>query len=484
MSMLFDPMVKWPEIPTISSRIQFFIDDGIILCGGNKGPFKLTGKMAVKDTCDLLYKLKHNSLAYPNFIKKLSSEENSNNLLYVLTKLHANGFLSDRSASSFEEEYYDQLNQNVKNFDSVREILSLKSQMKVKLSINKPLVLNAIKEIFELNHFNIVDDESFDWQLMEVDSNTNLSSINERKQTFLFSITDKGYTLGPIVSKNAIRVNELGFYSKVNFGHTVDHSTLYDIYLTMMKTMLRLNDFYLDQGLVEYTDYEFRYIDKVELIGEDRLSIIENYEITSAFSSPKYQNKSNHLAHYREGNVRLGKKEFLSDFWKPTDYFAPDGLKETFLALAGFKQDIVGKKMSPTGGNINANLLFYLNVSSNDLEGIGSYYFDNITGKMYQIDDNLSMFTNLINKGNGKNSYLILASNVDYIETKYHDFSFKIANLNTGVQLATLFSIKKPAKVCQFNVINHFEEADIKEALGISMNKVIINAILEVEKND
>lgn len=482
MSMLFDPMVKWPEVPTISNKAEYFVTDGIILYGGTKGPFKLNGKNAITDTMELLNELKNNDLAYFDFIKKMSQKDNSNNLLYVLTKLHSNGFLADRKANTPEECYLDELNENVKNFGSIEEILELKSKIRIKLSIENEYVSKKMETLLLGENFILTDDNNYDWRVFEINQDSDLSNIDEDKKNLIISSIENGLVLGPIVSKDAVRISELNYFKKQKFSNQISEEGIYNIFLSTMKIILRLREFNLDKGLIVYQDFNSDYLDMIDIIGKDNLDPIGKFELASAFSSPRYQNKANHLAHYRESNIRLGQKESVSDFWKETQFESPSGLENLFRNLGGFKNDKSGKKLSPTGGNINSNMLFYINLYEEDLDGVGIYYYEGIRHKMYQVDNTLERISDVFDLDESVAGYLILASNVDFIESKYHDFGFKIANLNTGVQLATFLSMKKPEEVKQINFIEKYDEAALKNAIGASMNKIIFNAVMEVTK--
>ncbi|MGM0122887.1 hypothetical protein IGI37_000253 [Enterococcus sp. AZ194] len=482
MSMLFDPMVKWPRIPTLSSKMEYFITDGIIFYGGGKGPFKLNGPNAIKDSTELLSELKNNEIPYIEFVKKLSQKRNSANLYYVLTKLHSNGFLADKDAQTPEKCYLDELNQNVKNYNSVDEIVTLKSKIRIKISVSNKYASEMLEQLLLSENFILTEGDNYDWRVLEINAETSLADIDESKKNLIFSSIEDGLILGPIVSKDAVKSSELNYFKKQKFNRMISEESIYNIFLTTMKMTLKLKDFNLDRGLVVYKDFDAEYLDMIDIIGKENLDTIEKFEITSAFSSPIYQNKANHLAHYREGNIKLGEKEFVSDFWRETKFHTPKGLESVFTNLGGFKKDRSRKKMSPTGGNINSNMLFYINLSEKELDGLGIYYYEGIRNKMYQIDDNLMRLADAIDLNEAASGYLLLASNVDYIETKYHDFGFKIANLNTGVQLATLLSIKQSEEIKAIKFIENYDEASIQNAIGASMSKIIFNAVVEVTK--
>ena len=480
MSMLFDPMIKWPEIPTVLSSVQYFISDGIIIYGGVKGPFKLNGKNAINDTIFLIEKLKRNNLKYTELINKFSELPNANNLLYVLIKLHQNGFLSDKKATTSEQKYYDYFNQNVKNYSTLEEIKAKKNSFKIKIETKNLKLKSKLKEMFLSEDFIVTDETDYDWCLMQIKEKNDICYINESKKTLLFAAVTDGLILGPIVADNALKIVKLNYLQDLDYHEKFTEENIYNIYLTMMKTVLKLKEFNLDRGLLEYRNYEVNYVDLIEIIGEENLNTIDKYEITSAFSAPYYQNKSNHLAHYREGNVRLSKKEFVSDFWKETDHTSPKNMLKLFTFLGGFKKVNNTKKYSPTGGNINSNIIFYVNMKDDDLDGIGIYYFDNIKNKMFQVDNSVSNVKKAFRINSSALGYIILGNNVDYIETKYHDFSFKIANLNIGVQLATLMALKNSLNLNNVRIINNFDENYIQNAIGAPLNKLIFNIVVEV----
>ena len=204
MSMLFDPMIKWPEIPTVLSSVQYFISDGIIIYGGVKGPFKLNGKNAINDTIFLIEKLKRNNLKYTELINKFSDLPNANNLLYVLIKLHQNGFLSDKKATTSEQKYYDYFNQNVKNYSTLEEIKAKKNSFKIKIETKNLKLKSKLKEMFLSEDFIVTDETDYDWCLMQIKEKNDICAINESKKTMLFAAVTDGLILGPIVADNAV----------------------------------------------------------------------------------------------------------------------------------------------------------------------------------------------------------------------------------------------------------------------------------------
>ena len=78
---------------------------------------------------------------------------------------------------------------------------------------------------------------------------------------------------------------------------------------------------------------------------------------------------------------------------------------------------------------------------------------------------------------------LLIGSDVDVISQKYNDFGFKIANLNTGIVLATFLALKDSV-FCEdnFEFIEKFDENYIVNQTGMSLKNIIINLIIGVKK--
>lgn len=483
--MLFDPMVMWPKVPTLSAKVQYFVENGIIIYGGTKGPFKLSGSLAVSDTVLILNELKHNDLTYNNFINHISKSTHSKNMLYVLTKLHANGCLSDKEFTASNQSYFDRLNQDSKNYSSLNELLSFKRKLKIKISASEE-IKTYLTILLEKDNFSITEGNDYDWKLFQPGSYDELiNQVNEDKKTFIFTKVNNGTVLGPIISKNAIRLNEVSFFYDNISKEKIEKHELHNVFLTFMKTALRLTDNGLDKGAFLYKKFSLNYINKLELNQKD-LSPITKFEKSIRFSAPEYIMKGNHLSHYRESNIKLARTQnFTSPFWKviPNPKI-PQKLQNIFEILIGFKDKKGNKKFSPTGGNLNSNMILYLNLDVNSFNGIGVYTIDNINNIVYQIDDNITKIKESFQTTNTTNSlgYIVLGNNVDLISEKYSDFGFKIANLNIGVQLASLLSITNINNGYQISYINQFDENKISDAAGSQLSNFIFNIVLEVSK--
>lgn len=144
------------------------------------------------------------------------------------------------------------------------------------------------------------------------------------------------------------------------------------------------------------------------------------------------------------------------------------------------------KRYTPSGGNINSNLLFYINLEVNSFDGLGIYFYNNFDSQYYQVrdfsDEDISNFyKNIImqDKKNDVKGYFIIANDTDLISQKYENFSFKIANLNTGVMLSQLFSIRKYFEL-NCRMITQFNEREILNLLGIKKSNEVVNFIIEV----
>ncbi|EGQ4272898.1 hypothetical protein EH552_12605, partial [Staphylococcus pseudintermedius] len=119
-TMLDDPMIVWPKIPRLIRSCQYFIDNGVIVYGGSKGPFKLKGKKSIDITQKIFNLLEDNELLWDDLLIKIAKDIDRNYLIYILTLLNQNGYLISKCSMNSEEEYLEILNSNLNNYSSYK----------------------------------------------------------------------------------------------------------------------------------------------------------------------------------------------------------------------------------------------------------------------------------------------------------------------------------------------------------------------------
>ncbi|WP_019790018.1 hypothetical protein [Streptococcus sobrinus] len=483
-----DPMVVWPEIPGILTNVQYAIDtkEGIIISGGLKGPFKLNGKTAVEDTLYIFKILESNEKPYEVLISSISGLPRGQNYLYILSKLQINGCLTDKKVKTDFDKYLDYLNQGVKNYKTLDEIKVYIANQKIAVKTEDPTLLHELSTQLEEFGFKIVPESTgeYNWLLLDINSNIQMKELEmEQKKYVPFLIQTEGLIMGPILAENAFNPLNLKYYNhlvKKVKSEKIKKDFLQIIVLTLFKMVARLSEVYLDNKLLVVDKLGEHYVTKDSLLEGKNLSVIEKYEILSEFSSPEFINKVGHLAHYKDSNIRLQQTRFYSNFWKKCTTKFPPELNKFVHYLSDFKNNTPDKKYVQTGGNINSNLLFFLNRRSDWLDGLGVYYYEPVEKVVYQLDNTVEPYLSFMNSDGNSDGCLIIGNNIDYISSKYKDFSFKVANLNIGVFLAACLSLKDSLGFPDLKVITQFDESSVKEALGFKATNIILNAIIEV----
>ena len=481
-TMLWDPMIVWPDVPTISYNLQYFIEDGIIIYGGTKGPFKLNGEKAISTTISLIHLLRNNNKNHIDFINYLFEMEDGQYLIHLFTILNKNGCVQFKDTNIVDNLDLGKLNSFVNNYKSEEEIIEEFKNTNLKINTQSP----KLKKLFCNSYFNTEDTTYVDWEIKEINNIEDIINLNSKGRTIIFANTDKGLIIGPIISEDAVE-KELAanYYKKFNFKYIQENSSHINLLHSIVtKVILKLGDYNLEKGLYTFFDYKTEFIDMLNLYDSKQLSLIEKFDLSTDFSSSKYANKSGHFAHYKASNVKLSRNSIDTEFFYPFRGDIPKHLSNIFKYLGGYKDKNPFKKYVPTGGNINSNLLFYINYEKNELNGIGMYIFDNVNDSIFQINDHLLTSSNKINQKFDKyKGLLLIGSDVDVISQKYNDFGFKIANLNTGIVLATFLALKDSV-FCEdnFEFIEKFDENYIVNQTGMSLKNIIINLIIGVKK--
>lgn len=485
-NMIWDPMIYWPKTPTLLPSVQYFINDGIIIYGGVKGPFKLKGEKSVQLTLQLFNILQQNNKPFKQFIDELHvSKEIGNELLYLLSILHQNGCLDSLEPQLKNAQYYSKLNQSTNNYKSVEEIESYKKSIDLKLSINDSLVTKDLNNLFELNGFQVTQNNIATWELKEVKDLADIEFVDENNKTLLFCRTKDGLIIGPVISRDAIsRQQAKQLYKELDFLTDYKAQDCQLLYMIAMKFILKLAEYNFNRGMYIFSDNHTTFKSLMEM--NENLSLLEKFELATAFSAGHYSHKKGHFLHYRASNLKLARKEVNGEFWLEYDGEIPEDIHGLLVALSGFKKSDPRKKNTPTGGNINSNRLFYLNFNPNKLNGIGIYLYNNVKDNMFQISNSIEQIKKcFIENLDGFEGIILIGSDVDIIAEKYREFGFKVANLNSGVVLATLVALKHTLFAnSELLFMNSFDEKNITKALGVNMSNIIINQGVGIKNYD
>lgn len=498
--MFNDPMVKFPKYPFLLPGLKFIRGNGFTIYGSPGGVFKLNGS-AVGDLLQKLYPLLSSR---KNTFEQLvaASGLEAGRVMRVLEILFAKGCLIDyvdyEPLSRLEKYFVKNMSKN-KNYNSVEDLHQLLSEKRVCVlaSGESPLAEEVRRRLTDSGITPIEQSELSGKDLVVyVTSNDwepQLDEILPTNDVLLFCHSRQALQIGPLLGRKAVHkerylaeklknppleAREAGYDEA--FGRIILLHTLKE-YFKFGERLLLKNYIEVSADLSESNVVSIRY---GHYLGED--SLIGAYEDRVGFPATKYLNKTSHLAHYKASNAKLTIGDGRSFLWKKTDGANLDP-KITELAnyLVGYKQKDgpMPKKMCPTGGNINSNLLYIINMNPEYLEGEGLYFYSNLDGSFYMIDrldrDRLqaAFGGEIENKGSGV--LVVPASDVDMIGSKYNDFSFKVANLNLGVLLSQFATAAQVTGV-RYNVVTRFDEKKLLELFGIKTTNELINYVIEV----
>ena len=481
-----DPGLVWPVIPVLNERVQLFYDNGVVIYGGTKGPFKVNGSK-VFFICNELFKLLENNKIekkiHSDFIKKISESEFSNELIYFYNMLYQNGCLCILS-NSLEEKYWSNLNSYTKNYSSFREINDHRKLIKISFNSTNKLAKD-VKEFLQSRDI-LVDNKNYNWRLVQVTSDKDISNLDIDKKNILIFKTTDGIVLGPVISRDAIsKEHGIDLFNQFEIVEPEFDSSLTQLVsLVLYKYIMKLSEYFFDRYFLKITGSSTSYESVYDYIDINNLNVIQEFELKSGFPATEYNNRKSHLTHYKSKNLKLAKVDYSSTFWKivDDDNITKD-LHVLFDVFAGFKKNNDNKKYVPTGGNLNSNMLFFVNLNPNYLDGEGIYFFENTKSRLYQVSNDISMFKKEDKDNN--DGIILMGRNIDTIAEKYGDFSFKIGNLNLGVILATYALIKDSFKEkFKLQLLAIPSESLIRNHLGMELTNVLFKYGIGVKFND
>lgn len=480
-----DPALLWPKYPVLNSSVQLFYGDGVIIYGGTQGAFKVNGKESYyicQEVTNVLFENEKQKESNRKIIDILNQKNQGNKLIYFYNLLYQNGCLSF-IYNNKEEQYWGYLNSYVKNFSSPSDIYEYRQNTSIKLNILQEYAQKKLYDFFKNNEIKVTNN-NYKWNLVELVEEQDIYELDLKVKNIILFNTTEGLIIGPIVSRDAISIDSaVKLYRKIKISNKkLNESDISLISLCVYKLILKLSEYHLDRSFIlskkGHTEYKLLY-DNIDISDKN---LIKQYELKVGFPASQYANKKSHLTHYQTKNISYSKYNFENPFWKPILGEYPPNLMLLIKALSDFKDSNPRKKYAPTGGNLNSNMIFYMNYVEDHFEGTGIYFYNNIERIFYKVTDK-------VYKDNNSQIYdgiLLLGSNIDVISKKYGDFSFKVANLNMGVLLATigLFSNSNYSEKLSVDLFHIYDEEDIKKTIGMHLVNIIFNIGIGVKIND
>lgn len=498
--MFNDPMVKFPKYPFLLPGLKFIRGNGFTVYGSPGGVFKLNGS-AVGDLLQKLYPLlssrKH---TFEELVERSGLE--AGRVMRVLEILFAKGCLIDyvdyEPLSRLEKYFVKNMSKN-KNYNSVEDLHRLLGEKRVCIlpSVESPLAEEVRSRLTDHGIRPIEQSELRNGDLVayltENEWEPELDEILPRNDVLLFVHSRQALQIGPLLGRKAVhkqrylteklknppvQAREAGYdeaFGRIAFLHILKE------YFKFGERLLLKNYIEVSADLSESNVVPIRY---GHYLGED--SLIGAYEDRVGFPATKYLNRTSHLAHYKASNAKLTIGDGRSFLWKKIEGANLDPkLAELANYMVGYKKKDgqMPKKMCPTGGNINSNLLYLINLNPENLDGEGLYFYSNLDGGFYMINrlDRERLETAFGGEipTNGSGMLIVPASDADMIGSKYNDFSFKVANLNLGVLLSQFATAAQVAGV-RYNVVTRFDEKLLLELFGVKTTNELINYVIEV----
>jgi hypothetical protein len=487
---LVDPMVRFPKHPMLLPGLQIKETDGMIIYGSPDGPFKINGKSSKRILYELLPMLKEKHTVEE--IMDRSSFEPST-VLNTLEILFQKGCLVEyidyENLDLIDKYYVHNISKN-KNLTSLEDVYRRKEKLCLHLISFDDLLFRNITTVLEKYGFHVkrngtINEDDWCIYISDKQPDDNLFTLSKKSKVLFFMINGNDIQVGPIFSeknvlKNYYKINEKKEES-TNLANDWDHHYMSNLVsMTVIREVLSFGSNELASGYItSHRDTKTESILHIDPQLEN--SIIDHYEAKIKFPATEFIHKSNNLSHYKSSNFKLGMQEYKSFLWKKTKHGElDDDLLKLFHFTVGFKENKL-KKYSPSGGNINANLLFYVNLHEQHLEGLGIYYYNNVDGEFYKINNvSEDQIKKVIKYENKYRGLIIVGNDVDIISKKYGDFGFKVANLNSGVMLSQILSVNQDIKL-HLDFLSHFDEIDILKMLGIKTTNEIVSFIIGVE---
>ncbi|AAP11989.1 MULTISPECIES: nitroreductase family protein [Bacillus] len=509
MSLLInDPMVQFPKQPKLIPNIHTIYYQGVTIYGPSDGPFKLNGTLAAKLVYSLFPLLEQGITLEEIYEKSDFAKEDIDKLLEILFMKGCLVQAYDNKELTNQDRFFIRKMTKFKNHTNLEDIYQILQESIVYIICDEEALTNKIQK--KLSKYGLNAERLFIDEYMEVktpklkklivyisdsDFNDNVVSKLSDKLDVLYVDRVSGQ-IGPIFSKKAITttnyLHHLIKTEKNSIENYVKEDILSDyISILLLREIGKISNNLLTEGYYRNVGgmLDYQVIDKRTRTSSSQELTLYDYEVAVQFPASKYVNKTSHLTHFKEKNLKLGIFNQASFLWKKLDSTnsVPKNVDGIFKYTMAYKNHkLKFKRYTPSGGNINSNLLFYINLEVNSFDGLGIYFYNNFDSQYYQVrdfsDEDISNFyKNIImqDKKNDVKGYFIIANDTDLISQKYENFSFKIANLNTGVMLSQLFSIRKYFEL-NCRMITQFNEREILNLLGIKKSNEVVNFIIEV----
>jgi len=498
--LLTDPMVHFPKKPMLMPTIQFIIDDAVTVYGSVDGPFRMNGSAAKSIIQKLIPYLRQGVTVEQLYLVSEYSNQEVNQLLEIL---YIKSCLIDQSEIDTNLDYFFARNiSKYKNHKGVKEFKDYVAEGTMYIfgddaEFNRIFVSKIAKYNIDIQ---VVHDED---GAIELKKKRALgiyasSTCDYQKINHYLNIMDVLYIntstpqIGPLFSTKGILPKEydsvvtdediLAKKIEANQGSLINLAIL-----NAIRIMGKVSNTALNEGFYKKVENRFEYVSLKSKLHEHTKLSIQNFERFVQFPASKFINASSHLEHYKSKNLKLSVYNQASFLWKKLNNpVIPEDIHSLLTYTLSYKNpNIKYKRFAPTGGNINSNLLFYVNKDESFFNGKGIYFYNNVDDTYYQVLDDamgqVTKFEQLLGAAAFSDSkgYLIISSDVDTIVAKYADFGFKIANLNSGVCLSNILTLAHKEEI-KLKVLTSFDEAKILELLGVERSNEIINFVLEV----
>lgn len=500
--LLTDPMVHFPSEPQFLPNITVIMEEAVTISGSVDGPFRLNGTKAKELVSDLFPLLKEGMSLEELYKKSCFSEEEVNQLLEILFVKSCLMQKMDHSLLDRTDYFYLRNIAKYKNHDSLKSLKKYLDNSYIYIIGKNSTLIESLKKRLKAFKIRILTLQ----ESSEIENLSNKNSLciyfaNDFQESSLnniiqymdvFYIHLEKQQIGPVFSKKgilpyqyiqAIKTLQIdSIAEEVNEEEFLNYITLYAI-----RKVGKLLNTSLIEGFYKREMNGLKYYSiKNELYKHEDPHFIK-YEQYIQFPASKFINASSHLAHYKPKNLKLSTNNQISFLWKVVaSNKVPNTIDLFMRKTVGYKnQQFKYKRFTPSGGNINSNLLFYVNNEEDAFDGKGIYFYHNNDDSYYQLlDDSMHDITNFArliggNKSSSAKGYFLIGNDVDIIAEKYDEFSFKIANLNTGILLSHMLSLSQYTNI-QIKVHTQFNEKAILHLLGIELSNEIINFVLEV----
>lgn len=472
-----DPMIKFPDRPQLLKCVQFFYEDGVIVYGGARGNFKLSGLKAIETVREVEKLLRTNNKTVEELIEQDCINIDKDNFLKTVSMLFQKGCIKNSQDNNKE---LTLLNAISSNYATADEIESLIKSTKVGVICEDKSYFDRLIQQNDDVVLEFEDLDSCDWLIYLKDDNllknSNLTKyLDENKKIIIFSNINNNYIVSPIISNKTI---DLKLYNdwfikevmelKGNSLIKIDQAL--NIMLDLCKKCIyKYGVQTLSTTSVVIDGEAIRYLSVED---NSSLSVLDEFLKNTDFPATEFINKSSHLTHYQAKNLKLASKSLTSNLWKKVECNS-NSMSKYFEYILGFNNERLGKKYTPTGGSINSNLIFCCNNDEDDLNGEGIYFYDNISNSYYQLSDTSPY------KDTKYRSVIMIGNDCEVIGNKYGDFGFKVANLNIGTALLTSAYIMKEMGI-KYEFISDFDERKILETVGSDIGKDIMNICIGV----